>query len=281
MKNYFLIVAILCVFSSTVHAADPRDELEQLTAQLQSNPSDTALRERIIKLARTIRPSPAIPAEAERFDGRGEYAFKSAKSEADYLTAAQEFEKATNTAPWVGSYYFNTGTAYEKAQRPKEAKQNFELYLLASPDARDVREVKRRIAGLEFAIEKENAPEQRAAREQESPEVQAARKREQQEAMIQSLDGAMFGHEFTDAAGTVTARFAVEVRGKQAIWTAFDVSNRNTDTMNCVLDGRGCVLRGEPWKVALEISADGQQASVFAYGPSGDLGQTIVHQRHR
>lgn len=149
------------VMAASAHATNPREELKQLTAQLQSNPSDTALREKIIKLARTIRPAPAIPVEAERFDGRGEYAFKSAKSEADYLVAAQEFEKASNAAPWIASYYYNLGTAYEKAQRPNEAKRNFELYLLAAPDARDAREVSRRISGLEFAIEKA-AAEKRA-----------------------------------------------------------------------------------------------------------------------
>ncbi len=163
VNRLVMVVFVFLAMVATTHAANLREELKQLTAQLQGSPNDNALREKIIKLARSIKPAPVIPAEAERFDGRGEYAFKNAKTEADYLVAAQEFEKATTTAPWVAAYYFNAGTAYEKAQRPKEAKRNFEFYLLASPDARDAREVRRRIAGLEFAIEKENSPQAVAA----------------------------------------------------------------------------------------------------------------------
>lgn len=267
MKSLFLVVATLCVFSSTVHAADPREELKQLTAQLQSNPSDTALRERIIKLAQTIKPAPPLPEEAERRMARGAAAFKGAKSQSDFKDAAREFEQASLAAPWSGDIYYNLGLAQDKAGDHALAVRSLKLALLALPTSKETKSL---LYEVEYRAEKANLPE-----------VQAARTREQQEAMIRSLDGAMFGHEFRDAAGTVTARFAVEVRGKQATWTSFDVPNRETDTMNCVLDGRGCVLRGGPWKVALEISADGQQTSVFSYDPSGNLAQTIVHQRRR
>ena len=157
-QKLLVLMAALFVCSATAQGAAPREELKQLVVQLQAKPGDTALREKIIKLARTMKPAPAVPAEAERFDGRGEYAFKSAKNEADFLTAANEFTKASNAAPWVASFYFNAATAFEKGQKPAEAKRNFELYLLAAPSAKDARDVRRRIAGLEFAIEKASSP---------------------------------------------------------------------------------------------------------------------------
>ncbi len=159
VSRFLILATAFLALVTTAHAANPREVLKQLTAQLQSNPNDTALREKIIELALTIRPTPAVPAEAERFDGRGEYAFKNAKNETDFLSAAQEFTKASNAAPWVASFYFNAATAYEKAQKPAEAKRHFELYLLASPNAKDARDVRRRIAGLEFSVERAASPE--------------------------------------------------------------------------------------------------------------------------
>ena len=165
MKSLIRLVILVTGIAglTATQAASPSEQLQQLTAQLQKNPSDTALREKIIKLALTLKPAPAIPAEAERFDGRGEYAFKSAKNSTDYVTAANEYVKASNTAPWVAPFYFNAATAFEKGQKPAEAKHNFELYLLASPNAKDARDVRRRIAGLEFAVEKASSPAKNAS----------------------------------------------------------------------------------------------------------------------
>ena len=132
----------------------PQQTLNQYIADLQKNPNDYALREKIIKHVQTMKPAPAVPKEAEKFEGRAEFAIKNAKIEADFLDAAKEYEKALLIAPWVPAYYFNQGIAFEKAGKPKEAKQSFEFYLLAAPNAQDAREVRKRIAGLEYAMEK-------------------------------------------------------------------------------------------------------------------------------
>ena len=50
------------------------------------------------------------------------------------------------------------------AGKLKEAKQSFELYLLAAPNAQDARDIRKRIAGLEYATEK-------AAREKTAAEI--------------------------------------------------------------------------------------------------------------
>lgn len=246
---------VFSLLAAIAYSQSPREELKQLTAQLQSNPSDTALREKIIKLAQALKPAPAIPQESERFDGRGEYAFKSAKTVADYLLAAQEFEKASNAAPWIASHYYNLGTAYEKAQRPNEAKRNFELYLLAAPDAQDAREVRRRISGLEFAIEKAS-----------SLEAQAAKKREQEEAILRSLDGALFVKEQTSS-GSPFMKYTVEIRGRKVIYKSIYLVGGPVENVDgtCVLDGLQCEMDKkwaytEPTRILLKISQDGREA---------------------
>lgn len=287
MKNVgrFIIFTIALIGLATAHAANPREELKQLTAQLQGNPTDPALREKIIKLARTTKLAPAIPAEAERFDGRGEYAFKSAKSEADYLAAGQEFEKASNAAPWFAPYYFNAGTAYEKAQRPAEAKRNFEFYLVASPNAQDARDVRRKISGLEFSIEKAN-----------SPEAQAAKKREQEEALIRGLEGAVFVRRDVISDGrdgyVYEGETAYQIGGGQVIETEKRIRAVGTFGNGLTYDGQSkengrYALNGRMFtkaehefaRVTGEISPDGRQIVVSALLKADGRVERYVYDR--
>ncbi len=176
-----LALIFIFVLMSAAPAKTPQQTLAQYVADLQKNPNDNALRERIIKHVQTMRPAPAIPTEAERFEGRAEFAIKNAKTEADFLDAAKEYEKALQIAPWVPAYYFNQGIALEKAGKLKEAKKSFELYLIAVPNAQDAREVRKRIAGLEYAIEK--------AAKGSSPQTIASPKQNTLEDLLRKIDG--------------------------------------------------------------------------------------------
>lgn len=149
------------------HAETPREQLNQMVEQLQRTPGDNALREKIIKLGATLKPSPALPDAAISFEGRAQFAFKSAKSEGDFLTAAREYEKAVAIAPWVPGYYTDLCTIYEKAGKFEDAKRHCGFYLSGLADPGQITDVKRRIAGLEFGIEQANSPQARAERERE------------------------------------------------------------------------------------------------------------------
>ncbi|MFY9314103.1 MAG: hypothetical protein WAO95_00930 [Burkholderiales bacterium] len=150
-----IFVALLCVspFFSTSFAKSPREQLNQFVTQLQSNPGDNALRERIVKLAQEIKPPPAMPEEAERRLGRGQAAFKIAKEPSDFEKAIAEFNAASIAAPWLATPYYNLGVAQEAAKRYREAMASFRLYLLASPGLPDAGEVRQRIFSLEYLAE--------------------------------------------------------------------------------------------------------------------------------
>jgi hypothetical protein len=60
----------------------------------------------------------------------------------------------------LASDYFNCGVAYEKAQQFDAAIRNFNLYLIAGPDAQDANAVRKRIGGLSFAREKAKKEQQ-------------------------------------------------------------------------------------------------------------------------
>ena len=136
------------------YAQSPREQLQQMVEQLQKTPNDNALRERIIKLAQTVKPAPALPEEALRYEGRARAAFQTARQESDYLDAAREYRAALLQAPWVAGYYSDLCTIYEKAGVYAEAKRSCQWALLTERDAAAATEIKRRIAGLDFLIER-------------------------------------------------------------------------------------------------------------------------------
>lgn len=162
-------------------AQSSREQLELLVQELRTKPADHALRERIVKLGAEIKPPPAVPEEANRREGRGKFAFRSAKSNEDYLAAAAEFEEAAKAAPWVAGYYSDLCTIYEKAEKYVEAKRNCQLFLIGSSDPALIGEIKQRIAGLEYGIEKAS-----------SPEALEKAKAASNEALVRGLDGARF-----------------------------------------------------------------------------------------
>jgi tetratricopeptide (TPR) repeat protein len=204
MKLLVLFIGVL-MLATAAYSESPREQLNQMVEQLKKNPADNALREKIIKLAQEIKPAPAIPEEAERFEGRAQFAFTNAKSPADYLDAAKEYEKAIVVAPWVAGYYSDLCTIYGKAEKYAEAKKNCEFFLASSLSGQDTSDVRKRIAGLEFAIEK------------------GSKQKNQDEEFLKKLDGARFvlstRANFKD--GTWRDwRYLYEVRGNKAYFAS-------------------------------------------------------------
>ncbi|OGB23832.1 MAG: hypothetical protein A3I66_20780 [Burkholderiales bacterium RIFCSPLOWO2_02_FULL_57_36] len=160
-RKLLILLTALFSLSENVCAQTQREQLKQMIEQLQKAPSDNALRERIIKLAPALKPSPALPDTAIAFEGRAQFAFRNAKSEDDFVVAAREYEKAVAAAPWVPGYYSDLCTIYEKAGKLEDAKRHCGFYLSGLTDSAQITDAKRRIAGLEFGIE--NAKSEQAA----------------------------------------------------------------------------------------------------------------------
>ena len=97
MKRSVACTCILVLFL-TLHAffpvyaqsSNPQQTLNQYVADLQKNPNDYALREKIIRHVQAMKQKPAIPEEAERRMARGSAAVKGAKNEKDFQDAAVE-----------------------------------------------------------------------------------------------------------------------------------------------------------------------------------------------
>jgi len=156
-----------------VHAQSSRQQLQELTAQLQKSRDDQALRESIIRLALTLNPKPAIPDAATMAEGAAEYASKNAQNASDYSESAKQYEKVLLIAPWIAADYFNCAVAHEKAGENKEAIRNFGLYVLAAPNADDLQAVKKRIGGLQYAVQKAENEANKVAKEAAAPNAVA------------------------------------------------------------------------------------------------------------
>jgi tetratricopeptide (TPR) repeat protein len=161
----------------------PREQLTQDVTQLRANPADDALRTRIIQLALTLDPKPAVPQDAAIDAAKGKTIFASASSADDMKAAAAAFAQATQLAPWIPEYYFNEGLALEKAKQYDDAIRALNLYLLAAPNAADAADVRGKIEGIKY--EKESEAKHAA---EELTKAQAAAEAEELK-FLQNLSG--------------------------------------------------------------------------------------------
>lgn len=139
----------LMALAASAYAQSPRDELKQMVVQLQEKPYDHELREKIIKLALTLKPAPEVPEEARRSFIIGEALFKQAKSLKPAYQAADAFGVASNLAPWWGDAYWNEAVAYQTVGQYALAKISLKFYLLTNPGAADRRVAQDRLYAID------------------------------------------------------------------------------------------------------------------------------------
>lgn len=186
-SGWIAIVPAFLILAAAQVPASPREQLQQYVTQLQANPSDDALRTKIIQIALTLDPKPANPSDLPEEVGAATYAFKSAQSETDMSGAADLFAKALLLAPWRADLYYNEGLSLEKAKRLDEAIKAFRFYLMASPNATDADEVKEKIGALKYQVSQ--------AQGQERAMEQQRRAQEQAAAAAQRLEGRYVCHQ--------------------------------------------------------------------------------------
>lgn len=161
-----VVLAVLsALFSGIAVAQTPQEQLSQMVAQLQKTPTDNALREKIIKLAATITPPPAIPEDARRPFVRANTAVKNASGADDYAGAIKLYQDSLLLAPWWGDAYFNLSRAQELHQDYDAAIQSLKFFLLTSPSQADAREAQDHIYALEELRDKKTVSDRKKAEE--------------------------------------------------------------------------------------------------------------------
>ncbi|MBI2399637.1 MAG: hypothetical protein HYV23_01000, partial [Deltaproteobacteria bacterium] len=93
-RKLILFVFALFALAASAYAQSPHEQFNQMVEQLQKDPWNTTIREKIIKTATTLEPAPEIPEEARRSFIIGEALFKQAKSLRPAYEAANAFRTA-------------------------------------------------------------------------------------------------------------------------------------------------------------------------------------------
>ena len=188
---------VITLFSAHAQSSNPQQTLNQYVSDLQKNPNDYALREKIIRHVQTMKPKPAVPEEAKRHLARGKAALRGAKEARDFQDAAEEFKKALLYAPWLAEGYYNLGVIQDKAGHYDDAIKNLKFYLIATPKAPDAEKVKELVYEIEYRKEKaakdKEAASRKAAEDSRAQQEAAARK---QAEFLSRINGARYAHYF-------------------------------------------------------------------------------------
>ena len=181
---YFILMTFIMTLFAQAQAQNSQDTLNQYISDLQKNPNDSALREKIIKFAQEMKPAPALPDEAQKHLDRGVAAIEGAKSEEDFKDACAEFTQVLTIAPWFGRGYRPLAVAQDKAGQYDAALKNLEFYLMSQPSPEDVAWTKSLINKIEYRKEK--------AAKESSPEAVAAKKETDYAEWLKKLNGARY-----------------------------------------------------------------------------------------
>ena len=267
-----LVFMLLCVFIFPVQAQSPQQTLNQCVADLQKNPNDYALREKIIRHVQTMKPAPAVPEEAKRYLVRGKAAFKGAKEARDFQDAAEEFKKALLYAPWLAEGYYNLGVIQDKAGQYDDAMKNLKFYLIAAPKAPDAEKVKELVYEIEYRKEKVAKDKELAARkaadDRRAQQEAAARK---QADFLSRINGARYVYYFwanrSDTGARTQYVITLDVRGDTVTQGQGLANGQDWFTTGAIykIDGRTLLffINGKPYPQGNGvITDDGSSISI-------------------
>jgi tetratricopeptide (TPR) repeat protein len=197
MKKIILAImsalVLMFVVISFAQTQSPQQTLNEYVSDLQKNPSDYALREKIIKHVQTMKPAPAIPEEARRCFIEGNALLKAAKAQKGYELAIDAYRQCLLIAPWWAEAYFNYAVALDLANRFDEAVNVLKLYIATNPGGEESRKAQDKI--YEIGAKKKLAAQER---EESSPQAVAAREQNKFEDWLKKLDGRRFDHDKCD-----------------------------------------------------------------------------------
>jgi hypothetical protein len=158
INKLIIFIFIFLAMGTSAYANTPREELQKMVEQLRKAPNDNVLREKIIKLGAEIKPSPAIPEEANRAFVKGNIFQKEGKDASSVELAVSAYQEALRFAPWWGDAYYNLSVAQASASRFGESIASLTLYLAAtSPGSAEARDGQNKIYEIEAKKELELA----------------------------------------------------------------------------------------------------------------------------
>lgn len=159
--------------------------LQQYLDSLQSNPTSTSLRKRIITLVRSMPQAPSLPGKLYQLQGEA----KAAGESNNYKDAEAALKQASLLAPWIADIYFDLAQLQETTKQFDDAIASYKLYLFAEgPGAADRPKIEQQI-GIDQESAKEAA---KVAAQQEKVQQAEEAVKMKQEAAAQAAAQARF-----------------------------------------------------------------------------------------
>jgi tetratricopeptide (TPR) repeat protein len=153
---------MLPTFMVAAETLTSRELLARYVIELQNVPEDQSLRERIIKLERTLTPSPAVPADANGFFVKATiYQQEASNIQASdpLATSARDFaiaayKKALLIAPWWPEAYYGLSTSLEASGRFNEAVTALKLYIVTGPNSAGASDAQDRLRAIAVKMDR-------------------------------------------------------------------------------------------------------------------------------
>ncbi len=173
--------------------AAARKQLAVYMTDFRSHPEDSELRDKIIDLAKTLKPAPAVPRAAQVDFATATAQLDHASTAEGFKAAASLFDQVTAQAPWWAAAYLNAAKAYAKAADLESAKRSLALFMEAvrpGVDTTDAESLQRDIEQQQAAKE-EQARQEQAAKEEQARREQAAREEQARQQQMQQFQQAV------------------------------------------------------------------------------------------
>ena len=266
-----LIILFAVVASQPAQAQSPQQTLNRYIADLQKNPNDYALREKIIRHVQTMRPKPAVPEEARGHFIEGNTLLKVAKDQRGYGLARDAYRQCLLIAPWWADAYNNYAVALELSGQFDEAVSALKLYIATNPGESETRKAQDKI--YEIGAKKKLAAQEK---EPSAPKAVSAPPQNAFEDLLRKIDGRRYTctesswlTSVMDVRGRIIVRGTIE-NGRYLKWTgeASRVEIRGRETTVPLYD--------RPFKVnnavsmTFLISEDGYSITVRTKFSDGD-----------
>jgi hypothetical protein len=196
MKFFKTIIATFLVFAFTLIAfvalSYPQSQqvtLNQYVSDLQKNPNDNALREKIIRHVQGMKQKPSIPEEAREHYVMAVTFVEKAKDNSGYERAIEQYKAALLTAPWWADAYKKQAIVQKATARYDDAITSLNLYILTQPaDVRDAQDEIYKLKALKLSATEDQLKKQREEQKREAPKVFLQQ-------LKQKYNGATYNHE--------------------------------------------------------------------------------------
>lgn len=167
-----LALGLMTTSVSPAQAQTAQETLGQYVSDLQKTPTDTALREKIIKHVQAMKKKPAIPEAAREHFVMAATFVEQATDVSGYERAIEQYKSALLAAPWWADAYKKLAIIQKTAAHYDDAIASLNLYLLTQPaDARDAQDEIYKLKALGQTAKEEASRKQQEAQQRDAPKA--------------------------------------------------------------------------------------------------------------